>query len=68
MEKITKKPRRRSLEDTDRLNLKLPSELKKWVVDYAQRRGTSVTQLVIDHLVSLKQLDDEEMSRDAEQI
>lgn len=48
-----------------RLNLVINQELKKWAQDYARLMHTSVTQLLTDFLVRLRE---SEKSIDVEQI
>jgi len=38
-----------------RLNLKIDSELREWAVDYARRRGKTVTSLICDCLQILRE-------------
>jgi hypothetical protein len=71
--KITKakaapKPRNRVSGERRRLNLKLDEELTAWAFDYAERHATTITQLITDHLVMLKKIEDQVLSGDAEQI
>ena len=40
---------------TDRLNLVLPYDLKKWAKEYVARKNTTLTQLFVDHLVDLRE-------------
>lgn len=51
-----------------RLNLKLEEELVEWVKEYADRRKTSVTDLIRDFFLYLKAREDEHLSLDTEQI
>lgn len=37
-----------------RFNAKLPDDLYEWARDYAQRKNTTVTQLIVDHLRELR--------------
>jgi hypothetical protein len=37
-----------------RLNMRIPEPLLKWAKKYVDDRNTTVTQLIIDHLTSLK--------------
>ena len=48
-----------------RLNLVIDPDLKEWAHEYAKRKHTSVTQLVIDHLIELRE---SERTIDVEQI
>lgn len=41
-----------------RVQLKLPSDLKEWAQDYANRKNTNITQLVKDHFTRLREKDD----------
>lgn len=50
---------------TQRLNLLIDPLLKDWIQDFARRHHTTVTQIVIAHLVRLKA---SEMDIDVEQI
>lgn len=45
-------------DETARLILKLPRSLKDWAMEYAGRKSTSVSQLIRDYLVYLKEEDD----------
>jgi PIN domain nuclease of toxin-antitoxin system len=40
-----------------RTNMRLPPDLKKWAQDYAQRNHTNLTQIYVDHLMELRDLD-----------
>lgn len=40
-----------------RLNLKLDQGLKDWIMQYAERRGTTVSNLIRDHFVELYEAD-----------
>jgi predicted nuclease of restriction endonuclease-like RecB superfamily len=44
----------------DRLNLQIDEDLKKWAQEYARRHHTSLTQIIIDHLVVLRKQEDGE--------
>jgi len=48
-----------------RLNLKVDKELKKWVMDYAKRRGTDVTKLITEYFIFLR---DQERRQDVEYV
>lgn len=37
-----------------RVNLRIPSDLLKWIKKYARERNTSVTQLVVVHFMNTK--------------
>lgn len=37
-----------------RKNLRLPSDLDTWVTQYARDNHTSVTQILVDYLISLR--------------
>lgn len=41
----------------DRLTMRIPKDLLNWVRSYAKRKRKTVTQVVIDHLVELKEKD-----------
>jgi len=41
-----------------RLNVVIDPELKKWVRDYAVRKHTSITALIVNHFVGLKESDE----------
>jgi hypothetical protein len=43
---------------TERFNMVLDPDLKSWAVDYAERNRTTITALVIQHLVELKDRDE----------
>lgn len=62
-----KKPRRRVTGEKRRLNLKVDEELVEWAFDYAERRNTTVTQLITDLFMDLRRREREAQSRDAEQ-
>lgn len=49
----------------DRLNLQIDEDLKEWAKDYAKRHHTTLTQLIADHFVSLR---DKELGEGVEQI
>ena len=66
--KAAPKPRARVSGERRRLNLKLDEELAAWAFDYAERHATTVTQLITDHLVLIRKIEDQAMSGDAEQI
>ena len=48
-----------------RLNLKVDKDLKKWVMDYAKRRGTDVTKLITEYFLFLRE---QEQRQDAEYV
>jgi len=48
-----------------RLNLMIDEELKEWAFDYADRQGTTVTQLITAHFLFLQHHDSTD---DAEQL
>ena len=48
-----------------RLNLKVDKELKKWVMEYAKRRGTDVTKLITEYFIFLRE---QEQRLDAEYV
>jgi hypothetical protein len=48
-----------------RLNLKVDKDLKKWVMDYAKRRGTDVTKLITEYFIFLRE---QERRQDAEWV
>jgi len=43
---------------TERFNMVLDPNLKKWAVDYAERKRTTVTAIIVEHLVELKERDE----------
>lgn len=40
-----------------RLQAKLTEELHNWAHDYASRKNTTVTQLIVDHFTALREKD-----------
>jgi hypothetical protein len=40
-----------------RKNFRLPLDLTLWAEDYARRKNTNMTQLIVDHLTKLKERD-----------
>jgi len=46
-----------------RLQAKLPPELHRWAHDYAERKNTSVTQMIKDYFTLLKEKDDGRRAR-----
>ena len=63
--KKTKVPKYVTTRKLGRLNLVIDPDLKEWAHQYAREHHTSVTALIIDHLVHLKE---REKSDDVEQI
>ena len=59
------KPISKRLQGKARLNLLLDEKLKRWAVRYAKRKNTSLTQLITDHFVILR---DKEKGIDVQQI
>lgn len=51
-----------------RLNLKLEEGLVSWAFAYAERRGTTVTQMIGDLLRDMRRQDTENSFVDAEQV
>lgn len=51
-----------------RLNLKIDRELKKWVMDYAKRRGTDVTKLITEYFIFLREQEQQQEAEYVEQI
>lgn len=47
-----------------RMDMKIDNALKEWVQDYARRKHTSVSSLVRDFFIRLKQFEDEEKHAD----
>ena len=43
---------------TERFNMVLDPELKQWATEYAGRRCTSVTAIIVEHLVKLRECDE----------
>lgn len=62
------KPRRKVSGERRRVNLKLDEDLAEFAFTYAERNGTTVTQLITDHFVELRRKEDERLGKDAEQI
>ncbi len=58
-------PPDRTPEQRARLNLLIDANLKDWAKGFASRRQTTVTAIITDHLVKLR---DMETSADVEQI
>ena len=50
-----------------RLNLKLDEELVAWAFAYAERRKTSVTQMITDFIINLQRHESVIQAEDAEQ-
>jgi hypothetical protein len=48
-----------------RLNLKIDKELKRWVMEYAKKRGTDVTKLITEYFIFLRE---REQRQDVEYI
>jgi hypothetical protein len=44
---------------TERFNMVIDGDLKRWATEYARRRRTTVTAMVIEQLVILKERDEE---------
>lgn len=68
IKKSNSKPRRKVIGERRRLNLKLSEELVEFAFTYADRNGTTVTQLITDFFVELRKKEDERLGHDAEQI
>lgn len=47
-----------------RLDMKIDSDLKEWVQDYAKRTNTTVSRLVRDYFLHLQFLEEEEKNKD----
>jgi len=47
-----------------RLDMKIDSDLKEWIQEYAQRTGTTVSSLVRDYFLHLQYLEEEEKKKD----
>ena len=47
-----------------RLDMKIDSDLKDWVQDYAKRTNTTVSRRVRDYFLHLRHLELEEMNKD----
>lgn len=47
-----------------RLNLKLDSELKDWVMQYAERKGTTVSTLIRNYFVHLYETEEDKSFRE----
>lgn len=56
--------------NNDRAHIRMPADLKRWVVQYTKRRNVTLSSLVVRHLTDLR--DEEERERehpiDAEQV
>lgn len=50
----TKKPKA----DRERFNMRIPRPLLKWARAYAAEKNLSVTQILVNHLTSLKEQND----------
>ncbi len=50
-----KPPKKRAKNGKGRLNLRIPADLDDFIKDYAKDKKTSVTQIVIDHFVSIRE-------------
>jgi len=48
-----------------RLNVVIDPELKAWIRDYAVRKHTSITAIIVNHFIELREIDEE---GDVEQI
>lgn len=62
------KPRRRVPGEKRRMNLKMDEELADWAFKFAERRKTTVTQLVTDFFMSLREQEEEHLAQDAPQV
>ena len=40
------------------LNMRIPEDLLEWTQEYAKKKRKTVTQVVVDHLVQLKEKSD----------
>lgn len=47
-----------------RLDMKIDSDLKDWIQDYARRTNTTVSRLVRDYFLHLQYLEEEEKNKD----
>lgn len=52
---MTKRRRKKAINGKGRLNLRVPLELDEFIKGYAQKKNTTVTQIVIDHFTELKE-------------
>jgi len=44
--------------ETSRLNIKLPKDLHQWALAYARRKSNTLSQILRDYLVALKEEED----------
>jgi hypothetical protein len=51
-----------------RLNLKIDSDLRDWVVEYAHRHGKTVTSVICECLQSVKIMEEKTQNEFVEQI
>ena len=51
-----------------RLELRIPTELKDWVAQYARGRNTTVSALIIRFITRLMEEEEKKRTKDAEQI
>lgn len=65
MAKKRKKYRRGRPAYDARLNVVIDPKLKTWVKDYANRKHTTITAIIVDHFVELREIDE---AGDVEQI
>jgi len=52
---VAKKRKKKDLNGRTRLNLRLSTGLKRWAHDYAERHETTVTAIITQHLVILRE-------------
>jgi hypothetical protein len=46
----------------DRLTMRIPSDLLDWVRSFSKKKEKTVTQVVVDHFVELREKDDAKAS------
>ncbi len=51
-----------------RLELRIPTQLKDWVAEYARARHTTVSALIVRFITRLMEEEKKKKSEDAEQI
>lgn len=51
-----------------RLNLKIDSELKDWIMEYAKQHGTDVTKLITEYFIFLREQERQQEAEFVEQI
>jgi len=65
MARRKKKKRRKNVVKGERLHLLIRGDLKEFIIDYAERRDTSVSQIVTQHFMDLRE---KEQGLNVEQI